>query len=510
MRTSRLILFAVAIQFAVFAMCGCAARDGSPVRVDAAGLADGLWRDLAAAKDDGARHDLLAREVVAFAGTSDRVVATREELIAVAMHAAAVEDGGRPIPAADVEALNRTFAAAMDAVREAATVAARHDVWRKADADACAAHGLPPLPQPLRVEGAALCAAAALLLYDDYLAAGVAVAHHPGVRRVVNRGDSGYGVRRDQIDGLTNDYLSLTRRARVHDGIAYIEASGAVWDRPTEPHLAWLRERITTSASWATLRSSWLVPVGEFANEIDILFTSDTQRIGEGSMNTASQGFGNAVGAVAFRKGLLYGDPAIEARIRAQLRPGDIVLEKTPFRLTDRFIPGHWGHAAIWVGGEADLRAIGMWEDPLVKAHAAELAAGRGMCEALRDGVQLNALAHFLDIDDICVLRKPGLEGAELAEHIRRALRQLGKEYDFNFDVETADRIVCSELVYQVYTGMSWPTGQALGRWTISPDQVAVRAIDGGPLAVVELWHDGKPMEGDRAAELAKLLRAAK
>ena len=31
---------------------------------------------------------------------------------------------------------------------------------------------------------------------------------------------------------------------------------------------------------------------------------------------------------------------------------GDILLEKTPFRLTDKLIPGYWGHAAVWIGGE--------------------------------------------------------------------------------------------------------------------------------------------------------------
>lgn len=510
MRTSRLVVLALAIQLAVFALAGCAGRGGSPVRVDEAGLAEGLWRDLAAAPDETARHDLLAREVVAFAGTLDRLAETRHDLVAVAMRAAAAESGGRPIPAADVEELNRSFAAAMAAVREAAAVAARHYPWVDADADACARRGIPPLPEALRLEGAGLSMAAALALYDDYLQARVAVVGNAGVRRILNRGDRAYGVEPEQLDGITHDYLSLRRRIGVHRGIAMLEGAGDAWRRGDEPHLAWLRERIAASESWATLRSGWLVPLVEFLAEFDGLVVSDVKRVGDGSLGGASRGFGNAVGAVAFRKGLMHGDPAIAARIRAALRPGDIVLEKTPFRLTDRFIPGHWGHAAIWVGGETDLRALGLWDDPLVQAHAVALSSGRGMAEALRDGVQLNGLDRFLDIDDICVLRHPGLSGPDLAEHLRRTLRQLGKAYDFNFDVETADRIVCSELVYQVYTGMSWPTGKALGRWTISPDQVAVRALAGGPLAVVELWHDGRPVDGDRAAALAGLLQAQK
>ena len=33
----------------------------------------------------------------------------------------------------------------------------------------------------------------------------------------------------------------------------------------------------------------------------------------------------------------------------------DILFEKTPFRLTDKLIPDHCGHVAIWTGTQADL-----------------------------------------------------------------------------------------------------------------------------------------------------------
>ena len=32
------------------------------------------------------------------------------------------------------------------------------------------------------------------------------------------------------------------------------------------------------------------------------------------------------------------------------MQAGDILLEKTPFRLTDKMIPRYWGHATIWTG----------------------------------------------------------------------------------------------------------------------------------------------------------------
>jgi hypothetical protein len=85
-------------------------------------------------------------------------------------------------------------------------------------------------------------------------------------------------------------------------------------------------------------------------------------------------------------------------------------------------------------------------------------------------------------------------------------LKQVGKDYDFNFDVETTDKIVCSELVYTVYTDIPWPTEKALGRYTISPDNVAKKALSDGSLNLVSLYHDGKEVTADRLGLLAQLM----
>jgi uncharacterized protein YycO len=213
---------------------------------------------------------------------------------------------------------------------------------------------------------------------------------------------------------------------------------------------------------------------------------------------------------VEFRKGRLWNDASVAARVKATLRPGDILLEKTPFRLTDTFIPGHWGHVAVWIGTEAELKELGLWDDPVVRPHQEAIRAGRSVVEALRPGVQLNTVEHFLNVDDLAVLqRNPALDTATLRHQIRLALRQIGKEYDFNFDVETTDKIVCSGLVYVVCTDLEWPTDKALGRYTISPDNVARRALDGGPLRLALFYHEGAPVEERSAECMAELIRRA-
>jgi len=31
--------------------------------------------------------------------------------------------------------------------------------------------------------------------------------------------------------------------------------------------------------------------------------------------------------------------------------------------LTDQLIPGHWGHAAVYIGTEEELEALGIWNE---------------------------------------------------------------------------------------------------------------------------------------------------
>ncbi|MDR1424970.1 MAG: hypothetical protein LBI92_10285, partial [Azoarcus sp.] len=69
------------------------------------------------------------------------------------------------------------------------------------------------------------------------------------------------------------------------------------------------------------------------------------------------------------------------------------------------------------------------------------------------------------------------------------------KAYDFNFDAESTQRVFCSKLVYLAYGNVDWPTSRFLGRFTISPDDIAQRSIAGGPLSIVLIYHDGRPVK---------------
>ncbi len=141
---------------------------------------------------------------------------------------------------------------------------------------------------------------------------------------------------------------------------------------------------------------------------------------------------------------------------------------------------------------------MGIWENELVQKYSKEISKGKFIVEALRDKVQMNTLDHFSDIDDFALIRtRVEFTNAELAEHILRALSHVGKKYDFSFDVETGDTIVCSELHYRTFIDINFNTTPYIGRSTISVDQVAEQGKTAMPFEPVMMYINGKEVASD-------------
>lgn len=208
--------------------------------------------------------------------------------------------------------------------------------------------------------------------------------------------------------------------------------------------------------------------------------------------------FGDTIGSFSSRKGLLYNKKNVADKIKKSLRPLDILLDKTPFRLTDAFIPGYWGHVAIWIGEEKDLKHLKLWNHPLVKKYQQQIINHQGIVEALRLGVTVNSIEHFMDVDDFAIIRHKKLSVSETRTAILTALGQIGKGYDYNFDIETHATLVCSELIYVAYENIDWNTHFDWGRFDIIPDDIAMQAKDDGLFKVVLLYRQGKEIMADK------------
>ena len=220
-----------------------------------------------------------------------------------------------------------------------------------------------------------------------------------------------------------------------------------------------------------------------FKNKIE----DNIRLISSDATNQVSKMFGNAAGIIVARRGKLDELPKEkQSEIIANLQPLDILLEKAPFRLTDYLIPGYWSHVALWSGTEEELSKLGVWDElPAIYNEAKEtyhysgpdfqdaIRNGHMVIEALRPGVQINTLQHFLNIDDLGVIRYNDLTLENKRSYLLNAFAQIGKSYDFNFDVESKNEIVCSELIYVSFDDLDWNTTKTVGRYTISPDNVA-------------------------------------
>jgi hypothetical protein len=251
---------------------------------------------------------------------------------------------------------------------------------------------------------------------------------------------------------------------------------------------------------------------------------------GDCLLRLLSEAFVRAIAVVEPRHGLLYANTARRAEtlgtLAGTIKAGDILLEKSGFRLTDLAVPGHFGHSGIWLGTEQELTALGVWEDPRLQRLPrtsqerllATIRRGEAVLEALRDGVVLNSLEHFINVDDLALLRPRMNENparrAETRDAIVTAMTHLGKSYDFGFDVHSRARIVCSELSFQSYTQpeFRWPKMRTLGKYTITPDEVAQRVFpfsgeDTGPLRLILFYQDGNRAVADQSALLERFGR---
>jgi hypothetical protein len=225
-------------------------------------------------------------------------------------------------------------------------------------------------------------------------------------------------------------------------------------------------------------------------------------RVGSNVVHHASGAFGNGMGAIRWRKGWLWKDQKIYEEIKKQLRPLDVITEKVSYTPTDFFIPGHFSHNAIWLGTKEQLQELGIWDHPVIKPHQEAITKGKSIIETDLSGTHFKSLYDFMNVDEFGLLRfrQDTLDVQNDRNKVLKvyevAFAQLGKTYDFNFDVETTDKLVCSEFLYQSFGDVNWPTEPYIGRTTISPDNVVSLALfDNPPLDLIYYIQGTK--EGD-------------
>ena len=181
------------------------------------------------------------------------------------------------------------------------------------------------------------------------------------------------------------------------------------------------------------------------------------------------------------------------------LQPGDLILERRNWFLSNGFLPGFWKHMALYVGSAEDLERRGLSAHPLVQPHwerfrqADRHGYAPRVIEVVSSGVIFSPLEHTAAADDLAVLR-PRLSESRKNAAIAWAFSHYGKPYDFDFDFFSTDKLVCTELIYRAYDaplhgeGIRFPLVRIMGRDTMPADDVVrmfvrERSMDGEPAA---------------------------
>ena len=169
--------------------------------------------------------------------------------------------------------------------------------------------------------------------------------------------------------------------------------------------------------------------------------------------------------------------------VSKKLRPGDIILERRNWYLSNPWLPGFWPHAALYVGHLEDLRKLGIQDHPSILKHLEEYSKRSEdgheftVIEAVSEGVVLSTLEHSALADYIAVLR-PRITEKQRGAAIVRAFENLGKPYDFNFDFDDRDKLVCTQVVYLSYEGMvTFELKHIMGRSTLPANEIALKYV---------------------------------
>ena len=188
--------------------------------------------------------------------------------------------------------------------------------------------------------------------------------------------------------------------------------------------------------------------------------------------------------------------------MRPLLLPGDIFIERRNWHVSNAGIPGFWPHAALYLANSktssAYFQDLFPYQgyatfDELLKDMYPRFYQAYSMPDAQGDwneviegkapGIIIQSLEESGGADFLGVMRAR-LSKQEKLVAVLQAISNYGKPYDYNFDFETKDAIVCSELVYDAYLprtgnkGVSFTLEVTSGRKMVSPNNMVKKFAD--------------------------------
>ncbi|MCA9143337.1 MAG: hypothetical protein H6823_09160 [Planctomycetaceae bacterium] len=337
--------------------------------------------------------------------------------------------------------------------------------------------------------------AAALLLVDAARFLREVADERPIVRRKFNEPAPQFGVPGGVYDVVQKSLVSARHGWHLYHAIQYFdehesELREMAKNTPYAPLLACIDD----------LKYRLDVSISQFATaKLRTRADQMLRQFGRTVIGQALYGIQKLAGSLAADKYLRLGHkPGLPTDVAEQMRkllmPGDVLVVRKEYALTNYFLPGYWPHAALYLGDAESLASLGIHEQEYVKPRWARLLDANSdsegnVLESMRDGVNLRTLKSPFASDSVVVLR-PSIAREDLGKALARGIAHEGKPYDFDFDFRRADRLVCTEVIYRAYDGVgsiNIPLVQRAGRPTLSGSdliQMGIGATNFTPVAV--------------------------
>ena len=355
--------------------------------------------------------------------------------------------------------------------------------------------------------------AAAVLLVDAARFLREHFHEHAGVRHKLDEPDEQFGIPARMYDTVQKSLTSPRHAWHLYHAIHFFddhesEIRALAGDPALAPALA-VADRLghRVRVSLATYAKARLRVRGRRL----------ARHIGRGVFGRAVYGLQKVVSSMMadqyVRPGHHPGLPdEIRSALAARLAPGDVLIVRKEYALTNYFLPGHWPHAALYLGTAQQLEAIGLTQHEQARSRWSLLkditdGEPRRVLEAMKDGVRVRGVGSPMASDSIVVVR-PRISRDEIAAALARGLSHEGKPYDFDFDFSRADRLVCTEVVYRTYDrigGIELELIRRAGRSTLSAGDLLRVALAGEhfqPVAVYAPAHGPGLVEGEQARQI--------
>ena len=320
--------------------------------------------------------------------------------------------------------------------------------------------------------------------------------HDPTLDVVLNEAAPGSGLPAGRYDALEFRFLNLAAATRF----SALEAFGAASDVPPEL-AAGIRE--DRAVIWKMGKGRGPLLTLKNAGEV-------MSAVAMKAWLPIQTGVADFMGDTkVWRPGRSLISAAQLHALAPRLEPGDLMLTRRDWYLSNVGLPGYWSHAAIYIGSARQRDAAFGEDAPHPGGSPPRLAGDAGapvVIEAVGEGVVFTSLPHAGASDALVVLR-PRLSPTAKARALARAFAFAGRPYDFNFDFRTDREIVCTELVYKAFQpgdgmpGLQLPLVSLVGRPALPANEIArlFAAELGTPGSQFEFvaFLDGRERTGD-------------